>query len=67
MEESNMQLSIPKELLQYVRMSKNEGLIHHPSMPEELLPLFEETRKMILKRQQEQKDNLKNLLVKEEL
>lgn len=60
-----MQISIPEELLPYVRMSKNEGFIHHPSMPEELLPLFEETKRMISKRQKEQTDELKNLLVKE--
>lgn len=61
-----MQLSIPKELLQYVRMSKAEGLVHHPSMPKELLPLFEETKQKILKTQQEQKAELESFLVKEE-
>ena len=39
-----MQISIPKELMQYVRMSKKDGLIHRPDMPAELLPLFEVTQ-----------------------
>ena len=43
-----MQISIPKELMQYVRMSKKDGLIHRPDMPAELLPLFEKTKTLIL-------------------
>lgn len=61
-----MQISIPKELMQYVRMSKKDGLIHRPDMPDELLPLFEKTKAMILEKQNEQQDYLKSLLVKED-
>ena len=61
-----MQIQIPKELLQYVRMSKAEGLVHRPDMPEELFPLFEKTKKAILEKQQAQKDDLAKLLIKEE-
>ncbi len=61
-----MQISIPKELMQYVRMSKKDGLIHRPDMPVELLPLFEKTKALILEKQNEQQDYLKSLLVKED-
>lgn len=39
-----MQISIPKELMQYVRMSKKDGLVHRPDMPAELLPLLKRLR-----------------------
>lgn len=61
-----MQIQIPKELLQYVRMSKSEGLIHRPNMPEELIPLFEETKKIVQEKQQLNKTELERLLIKEE-
>ena len=61
-----MQISIPKELMQYVRMSKKDGLIHRPDMPAELLPLFEKTKTLILEKQNEQQEYLKSLLVKED-
>lgn len=41
-----MQIKIPRELLKYVRMSKGE-LIHSEDMPDELKPLFEETKKQV--------------------
>ena len=39
-----MLLDIPNELLPYVRMSKAHGLVHFENMPDELMPLFEQTR-----------------------
>lgn len=41
-----MQVKIPRELLPYVRMSPS-GLVHNDSLPKELEPLFEETRKKL--------------------
>lgn len=41
-----MQIKIPKELLKYVRMSKRK-LIQSEDMPDELKPLFEETKKQV--------------------
>lgn len=58
-----MQLKIPKELMQYVKMDKVEGLVHLPSMPKELLPLFEETRKIVINKQQQRKTELEKLLI----
>lgn len=45
-----MQIKMPKELLKYVRMSKGK-LIHSEDMPDELKPLFEETKKQKVKEQ----------------
>lgn len=61
-----MQISIPKELIEYVRMSKKEGLIHRPDMPNELLPVFEKTKALILSMQADEQVYLKSLLIKED-
>lgn len=61
-----MQIQIPKELMQYVRMSKKDGLVHHPAMPKELQPLFEKTKTAVLQTRNEREEELRNLLVKEE-
>lgn len=61
-----MQISIPKELIKYVRMSKKEGLIHRPDMPNELLPVFEKTKALILSKQADEQAYLKSLLIKED-
>ena len=61
-----MQISIPKELIEYVRMSKKEGLIHRPDMPNELLPLFEKTKALISSKQADEQAYLKSLLIKED-
>lgn len=61
-----MQISIPNELIEYVRMSKKEGLIHRPDMPNELLPVFEKTKALILSKQEDEQAYLKSLLIKED-
>lgn len=61
-----MQITIPKELMRYVRMSKKEGLVHSPDMPESLAPLFEKTKKLIFAKQKNELEKLESLLVKED-
>jgi hypothetical protein len=61
-----MQIMIPTELCQYVRMSQKEGLIHSPDMPKELFPLFEKIRKEVIMLKQQRMEELQALLVNEE-
>lgn len=57
-----MLLRIPQELQKYVRMSKKDGLIRSDNMPDELKPLFEETRKSIISAEQERRNGLLKLV-----
>lgn len=57
-----MMLRIPQELRKYVRMSKKEGLIHSDDMPEELLSLFEETKRNAAKAEHDHKYELERLM-----
>ena len=61
-----MMLRIPQELQKYVRMSKKEGLVHSDDMPEELMPLFEETKRNVIKAEQDRKNELEALISEEE-
>lgn len=61
-----MQYKIPKELQRYVRMSRCEGLIHSPDMPEDLMTLFEETKHNIEKAQIKHRKELESMLLKED-
>lgn len=60
-----MQINIPLELIEYVRMSKKDGLVHNPDMPKNLIPVFEETRTLILKLQKKREKEISDLLIKE--
>ena len=62
-----MQIVIPAELCQYVRMSQKEGLIHSPDMPKELLSLFEKTKKDVIAQSQQRMEELRALLIEEEM
>lgn len=61
-----MQINIPEELMEYVRMAPNEGLVHESNMPDELLPLFEKTKSKIIRIQDEQRKRLESLISEEE-
>lgn len=61
-----MMLRIPQELQQYVRMSKNEGLVHSDDMPVELMTLFEETKKNVIRVKQKRRNELEKLITGEE-
>lgn len=58
-------LKIPKELQPYVRISKIKGLIHSDNMPEDLLEIFEKTRKEVLAAKKSHIDGLNELIAKE--
>ena len=57
-----MIITIPEELQPFVRMSKKEGLVAYPEMPEELNALFEETKKWVLELNAKRKAELENLI-----
>jgi hypothetical protein len=59
-------LRIPQELQKYVRMSKKDGLVHSDDMPLELMPLFEETKKIVIKAEQDRRSELEALISEEE-
>ena len=61
-----MMLRIPKELQRYVRMSRKEGLVYSDDMPMELLPLFEETKRSLIRAEQERRNDLEKLIAEEE-
>ncbi len=61
-----MMLRIPQELQQYVRMSKNEGLVYSDDMPVELMTLFEETKKNVIRVKQKRRNELEKLITGEE-
>lgn len=61
-----MMLRIPQELQQYVRMSKKEGLVFSDDMPEELMALFLETKKSVIKAKQQRRMELEKLIAEEE-
>ncbi len=61
-----MMLRIPQELQKYVRMSKKDGLVHSDDMPLELMPLFEETKKIVIKAEQDRRSELEALISEEE-
>ena len=44
-----MMLRITQELQKYVHMSKKDGLVHSDDMPEELMALFEQTKRNAIK------------------
>ena len=61
-----MMLRIPQALQKYVRMSKKDGLVHSDDMPLELMPLFEETKKIVIKAEQDRRSELEALISEEE-
>ncbi len=61
-----MMLRIPQELQKYVRMSNKDGLVHSDDMPLELMPLFEETKKIVIKAEQDRRSELEALISEEE-
>lgn len=61
-----MMLRIPQELQKYVRMSKKDGLVHSDDMPAELMPLFEEAKKNVIKAEQDRRKELESLISEEE-
>ena len=61
-----MMLRIPQELQKYVRMSKKDGLVHSDDMPAELMPLFEEVKKNVIKAEQDRRKELESLISEEE-
>lgn len=61
-----MILKIPTELQKYVRMNKIEGLVCSDDMPEELWPMFEETKKMVIETMEERRRELEALISKDE-
>ena len=60
-----MMLRIPQELQKYVRMSKKEGLVRSNDMPEELMLLFEQTKRNVIKAEQNRKNELETLISEE--
>lgn len=56
-----MQFSVPKELLPYVRMSPH-GLIPRADIPTELQELYEKTRGEIEKAQENRRSALEDLI-----
>ena len=56
-----MLMDIPNELLPYVRMSKKQGLVHSDEMPNELIPLFEKTKKVMDEQASNRKKQLEAL------
>lgn len=61
-----MMLRIPQELQKYVRMSKKDGLVHSDDMPAELMPLFKEAKKNVIKAEQDRRNELESLISEEE-
>lgn len=61
-----MMLRIPQTLQKYVRMSKKDGLVHSDDMPTELMPLFEEVKKNVIKAEQDRRQELESLISEEE-
>ena len=56
-----MLMNIPSELLPYVRMSKKQGLVCSDDMPNELIPLFEKTKKVVDEQASARKKQLESL------
>ena len=57
-----MMISIPDELVPYVRMSQKHGLVCADNLPDDLRELFEKTKSDVIKKKQERLNQLEALI-----